>query len=100
MRAPRRPTLRRAACRNNPAQASLRAKPEMASRQASRRNFSKPLPPKKTSIVVSFVHRDGALLPISRGFDPILAQSTFVDEMPPQSLGGGRLRSDPGVAVT
>lgn len=37
------------------------------------------------SVVVGLMHGDGAVLPIGRGFHPVLAQPTFVNEMPVDS---------------
>ena len=51
------------------------------------------------SVVVGLMHGDGAVLPIGRGFHPVLAQSTFVNEMPAQGLGSRCLGGDPGIAV-
>src|SRR5262249_62086905 len=39
------------------------------------------------------------MLPIGRGFDFVLAQPAFVNEMPAQGFGGRCLRGDPGIAV-
>jgi hypothetical protein len=51
------------------------------------------------SVVVGLMHGDGAVLPIGRGFHPVLAQPTFVNEMPAQGLGSRCLGGDPGIAV-
>ena len=47
------------------------------------------------SVVVGFVHGDGALLPIGRGFHPVFAQPALVNEMPAQRLGGRCLARRP-----
>ena len=51
------------------------------------------------SIVVGFMDRGGAVLPISRGLHPVFAQPTFVNEMPTQCLGSRCLCGDPSIAV-
>ena len=51
------------------------------------------------SVVVGLMHGDGAVLPIGRGFHPVLAQPTLVNEMPAQGLGSRCLGGDPGIAL-
>src|SRR5271154_4948229 len=61
--------------------------------------IGEPLPLQRPSVVVGFVHGNGALLPIGGRLDPILAQSALVNEMPAQGLRGGSLCGDPGVTI-
>src|ERR1700753_1381708 len=50
------------------------------------------------SVVVSFVHRDRALFPVSRRLDTVLRQTPLVAQIAPQRLRHAGLRGDPRIA--